>query len=247
MTRKFKIGNTVINQESNCFVVAEIGANHMGEVKIAEKMILAAKDSGANAVKFQTFKAEELNTENAPKSSYHIETTGSDTEQTWFELLKTQEISKEMHLELIDYCYTKGIIFLSTPYGERSADLLEQLGISAFKIASTDANNTSFLEYVAQKGIPMIIHILKSAIKSGVGKVYVASPDKEILEVEFNVNNTKEIKEISNLINKEGKTEVKVKIKDQDSEFVFKLKNKRYVDRKSINKLKNQDILTTLY
>ena len=96
------------------------------------------------------------------------------------------------------------------------------------------------------KGIPMIIHILKSAIKSGVGKVYVTSPDKEILEVEFNVNNTKQIKEISNLINKEGKTEVKVKIKDQDSEFVFKLKNRRQVDRKSINKLKNQDILSTI-
>ena len=60
MTRKFKIGNTVINQESNCFVVAEIGANHMGEVKIAEKMILAAKDSGANAVKFQKRNNQEL-------------------------------------------------------------------------------------------------------------------------------------------------------------------------------------------
>ena len=71
--------------------------------------------------------------------------------------------------------------------------------------------------------------------------------NKEILKVEFCVNDTKKINEILNLINKEGKTEVKIKITDQNKSFVFILKNKRLVDRKSINILKNQDILTTFY
>ncbi len=66
--------------------------------------------------------------------------------------------------------------------------------------------------------------------------------NKEILEVEFSLKDTKQINEISNLVDKEGKTEVKIKIKDQNKDLVFKLKNKRLVDRKSINKLKNQDI-----
>ena len=66
--------------------------------------------------------------------------------------------------------------------------------------------------------------------------------NKEILEVEFSLNDTQQINEISNLVNNKGKTEVKIKIKDQNKDLVFKLKNKRLVDRKSINKLKNQDI-----
>jgi N,N'-diacetyllegionaminate synthase len=151
------ISNRKIGDGHPVFFIAEAGVNHNGSLEMGKQLIDVAVEAGADAVKFQTFKAEELNTENSPKSSYHIETTGSDSKQTWFELLKTQEISKEMHLELIDYCRKRKIIFMSTPYGEQSADLLENLGIAAYKIASTDANNTPFLKYVAQKGIPMII------------------------------------------------------------------------------------------
>ncbi len=154
---EIKISNRKIGNGYPVFFIAEAGVNHNGSLELGKQLIDVAVEAGADAVKFQTFKAEELNTETAPKSSYHIETTGSDSKQTWFELLKTQEISKEMHLELMDYCRKRKIIFMSTPYGEQSADLLEQLGITAFKIASTDTNNTPFLEYVAQKGIPMII------------------------------------------------------------------------------------------
>ena len=143
---EIKIANRIIGDGRPVFFIAEAGVNHNGSLDLGKKLIDAAVVAGADAVKFQTFKAEELNTENAPKSSYHIETTGSDTEQTWFELLKTQEISKEMHLELMDYCRKKKILFLSTPYGEQSADLLKQLDIAAYKIASTDTNNTPFLE-----------------------------------------------------------------------------------------------------
>jgi len=154
---EIKIADRIIGDGHPVFFIAEAGVNHNGSLEFGKQLINIAVDAGADAVKFQTFKAEELNTESAPKSSYHVETTGGDDKQTWHELLRTQEISREMHLELIEYCMKRKIMFLSTPYGENSADLLEELGIPAFKIASTDTNNTPFLEYVAQKGRPMIV------------------------------------------------------------------------------------------
>ena len=146
------------------FFIAEAGVNHNGSLELAKQLINAAVNAGADAVKFQTFKAEEINTETAPKSTYHVETTGGDEEQSWFELLRTQEISREMHVELINYCHSRNITFLSTPYGNSSADLLYELGVPAFKIASTDTNNTPFLEYVAQKGRPMIVSTAMSTM-----------------------------------------------------------------------------------
>ena len=156
-TMNIKIGNKFIGPNHPVFFIAEAGVNHNGSLKLGKQLIDAAVDAGADAVKFQTFKADELNTFSAPKSSYHIETTGSDSKQTWFDLLRTQEIDYEMHRELISYCKKSGIIFLSTPYGHQSADLLESLNIPAYKIASTDTNNFPLLEYIAKKGKPMIL------------------------------------------------------------------------------------------
>ena len=87
-----------LKEGSEPYFIAEIGINHNGRLDLARRMIDASKKSGADAVKFQTFRAEELNTETAPKSTYHIQTTGTDSKQTWFDLLKTQEISSEMHV-----------------------------------------------------------------------------------------------------------------------------------------------------
>ena len=83
-------------KERKTLIIAEAGVNHNGSIDTAKKMIDVAAEAGADLVKFQTFKAEELNTETAPKSTYHVETTGRDEDQSWFELLKTQEISREM-------------------------------------------------------------------------------------------------------------------------------------------------------
>ncbi|MDB4668881.1 N-acetylneuraminate synthase family protein, partial [bacterium] len=124
---------------------------------LGKKLIDIAVESGADAVKFQTFKTENIITPEAPKSTYHVETTGSDNTQTWFQLLKTQEMSRNMHVNLIDYCIKRRIIFLSTPYDNESADLLEELDIPAFKIASTDTSNIPLLSYIARKGRPMIL------------------------------------------------------------------------------------------
>ena len=118
-------------------------------------MIQIAKEAGADAVKFQSFKTENIILPDAPKSSYHIETTG--TTRPWYDILKTQELDRKDHEILMEHCQKTGIMFLSTPYDEESADLLEDLNVPAFKVASTDANNIPFLRFLAKKNCPIIM------------------------------------------------------------------------------------------
>lgn len=149
--------NRTIAHDKPCFIIAEAGVNHNGDMNLARKLIDAAVDSGADAVKFQTFLADEIILQNAPKAQYHIETTGTDSEQSWYELLKSQELNRKQHLELIEYCNEKGIVFISTPYDWPSIDMLDELNVPIFKVASTDANNLPLLRYMAKKGRPMIL------------------------------------------------------------------------------------------
>ena len=155
--KTIKIGNKNIGIDLPVFFIAEAGVNHNGSLKIALKMVDEAKKSGADAIKFQTFKTNNLILPNAPKSKYHIETTGNDKKQTWFDLLKTQELSYQMHKKIIEYCKRRKIIFLSTPYDEESVDMLEKFKINAYKVASTDNNNIPLLRYIAKKRKPMFI------------------------------------------------------------------------------------------
>lgn len=161
----FKIGNRLIAQDEPTYIIAEAGVNHNGSLDLAKQLIDVAVSAGADAVKFQTFKTENIITPAAPKSTYHIETTGSDNQQTWFELLKSQELTLEMHRELIAYATKQGIQFLSTPYDMESVDLLDNLGVPAFKIASTDLNNIPLLQYVATKRKPILISTAMSKLE----------------------------------------------------------------------------------
>lgn len=140
-----------------CYIIAEAGVNHNGSLSRAKALVDAAAEAGANAVKFQTFRAENIITRDAPKAQYHVETTGADSIGSWLDLLKSQQLDRDMHEQLMKHCCQKKIDFLSTPYDVESVDLLDTLGVKLFKIASTDANNTSFLRYVATKGRPMIL------------------------------------------------------------------------------------------
>jgi N,N'-diacetyllegionaminate synthase len=162
---EFKIGNKKVGDGHPVFFIAEAGVNHNGSLKLGKQLIDVALDAGADAVKFQTFKTENIITPDAPKSTYHLETTGSDSKQTWYELLKTQDFSKKMHIELIKYCNKKKIIFLSTPYDEESADLLEDLDVQAMKIASTDTNNIPLLRHIARKGRPLLLSTAMSTME----------------------------------------------------------------------------------
>jgi N-acetylneuraminate synthase/N,N'-diacetyllegionaminate synthase len=149
------IDNRKIGLQQPVFVIAEAGVNHNGDLSLARKLVDASKAAGADAVKFQTFKAENLNTTWAPKANYHVETTGNS--QSWFDLLKSQELTPKMHQDLMAHCKEVGIIFLSTPYDEESVDLLCDLGVGAFKIASTDANNIPLLKYIAKQKKPILL------------------------------------------------------------------------------------------
>jgi len=160
-----RLKTRTISHENSCFIIAEAGVNHNGDLELAKKLIDIAVDAGADAVKFQTFVADEIILQNAPKAQYHIETTGDDHEQSWYELLKSQELNREQHIELITYCKTKNITFLSTPYDWPSIDLLDELDLPLFKVASTDANNFPLLRYMAKKGRPMILSTAMSSLE----------------------------------------------------------------------------------
>lgn len=138
-----------------CFIVAEAGVNHNGDIATARQLVGVAAQAGADAVKFQTFDADRLVTVNAPKAAYQLQATGA--EETQRDMLRRLELSVSAHRELMTCCGEKGILFLSTPFDEESADLLESLGVEAFKIPSGEITNLSFLAHVARKGRPMII------------------------------------------------------------------------------------------
>jgi N,N'-diacetyllegionaminate synthase len=138
-----------------CFVIAEAGVNHNGDIAMARRLIEVAASARADAIKFQSFKAERLMIANAPKADYQKQNCAAGESQ--FEMLRRLELSEESHRELIEYALAQGITFLSTPFDEQSADMLNDLGVPLFKMASGELTNLPFLEYVARKGKPMVI------------------------------------------------------------------------------------------
>jgi len=131
---------------SKTFVVAESGVNHNGDVAIAKEMVDVAAKAGADAVKFQTFKAEKMISKFAPKAEYQRKTT--DENESQFEMVKKLELDQCAHKELIAYCQAKGIIFLSTPFDLESIDLLNDLGLKILKIPSGEITNLPYLRKV---------------------------------------------------------------------------------------------------
>lgn len=137
------------------FIIAESGVNHNGDIEIAKKMIDAASAAGADAVKFQTFKAERIVAINAPKAEYQIENTNNTESQ--YQMLKKLEIDKETHLELMEYCREKNIMFLSTPFDIDSVHMLVELGIEIIKIPSGEITNLPYLREVARQKKKVIL------------------------------------------------------------------------------------------
>ena len=150
-----KIANKLIDEEEPCFIIAEAGVNHNGSVELAKKLIDAAKDAGANAVKFQTFKAENVVIKNAGKAEYQKETT--DRGESQYGMLKKLELTEEDFRELADYAKEKDILLLSSPFDKESVDLLDEMNVPAFKIASGEITNFPLLKHIAKKGKPIIL------------------------------------------------------------------------------------------
>lgn len=137
------------------FIIAEAGVNHNGSIELAKRLIDVANESGADAVKFQTFKAEKVVTTTAAKAKYQIENTGTDESQ--LEMLKKLELPLSAHEELFSYCKEKGIVFISTPFDEESADMLDNLGMTIFKIPSGEITNEPLIQHIASKKKPIIL------------------------------------------------------------------------------------------
>jgi len=128
------------------FIIAEAGVNHNGSIYLAKKLIDVAVNSGADAVKFQTFKAERLVSKNTQKAVYQKQNT--DSSESQFDMIKKLELDALSHKKLMVYCQKKDIMFLSSPFDRESIDLLHDLGLQIFKIASGEITNLPFLRYI---------------------------------------------------------------------------------------------------
>ena len=137
------------------FIIAEAGVNHNGSLELAKKLIDVAVNAGADAVKFQTFKAEKLVSKSAQKADYQKETTNKNESQ--FNMLKKLELDINTHKELILYCENKKIMFLSTPFDHDSIDLLNELKLEIFKIPSGEITNLPYLRHIGSLNKKVIL------------------------------------------------------------------------------------------
>jgi len=137
------------------FIIAEAGVNHNGSINLAKKLIDAAVEAKASAVKFQTFKTELCITKNALKADYQKQTTSSEESQ--FEMIKKLELDVAAHRELMAYCQDKNIMFLSTPFDHDSIELLNELGLEIFKIPSGEITNLPYLRHIGRLNKKIIL------------------------------------------------------------------------------------------
>jgi N,N'-diacetyllegionaminate synthase len=137
------------------FIIAEAGVNHNGSLKIAKKMVDAAKEAGADACKFQTFEAERIISRFAKKAEYQQRTTSEDESQ--LEMVKRLELGEEAHRELFSYCRKKNILFLSSAFDTQSVDFLNELGVEIFKIPSGEITNLPYLRKAGSLGKKVIV------------------------------------------------------------------------------------------
>jgi N-acetylneuraminate synthase len=138
-----------------CFIIAEAGVNHNGDVALAERLVDAAVRAGADAVKFQTFEAERLISAAAPKAEYQLR--AGDPRESQLDMVRRLELSPEEYRQLAAYCERRRILFLSTPFDRKSVDLLVELGVPALKVGSGEITHWPFLEHVARSGLPIIL------------------------------------------------------------------------------------------
>jgi len=144
-----------LTDETPVFIIAEAGVNHCGDIHLAEELVAAAAQAGADAVKFQSFVPEALVSGQAEKMEYQKQ-AGSG-EETQLEMLRKLRLDEPAHFRMAELCREQGIAFLSTPFDESSVDLLEEIDVPFFKIGSAELTNHPFLGYVAAKGKPMIV------------------------------------------------------------------------------------------
>lgn len=151
---EIRIADHLVGDGQPVFIIAEAGVNHDGDVQRAKALIDVAATSGADAVKFQTFRAALLTTSESPLATYQ-QGHGIDADQR--SMLQRLELPDSAWPMLANHAWSKGLIFLSTPFDEDSLDMLVRIGIPAIKIASPDATNHRLLRHAAKTGLPLIV------------------------------------------------------------------------------------------
>ena len=155
MVNELRVGGHAIGYGHPCFVIAEAGVNHNGDVGLAKELIDESASAGADAVKFQTFKTAKLVTRGATIAEYQKSVELAD--ETQFGLLKRLELSADAHRELVTHCQRRNVLFLSTPFEEESVDLLAELGVLAYKVGSGELTDLPLLSHIARKSKPMVL------------------------------------------------------------------------------------------
>lgn len=147
---KIKIGERLLGDGEPCYIVAEAGSNHNGNYEQALRLIDAAVEAGADAVKFQHFKAAKLYPRSAGESDY------LKTARSIYDIIHDMETPDDWVPRLADYCHERGIAFLSSPFDEASTDVLDP-HVPAFKVASYEMTHVPLLRHIARKGKPLIV------------------------------------------------------------------------------------------
>jgi len=155
MVGRIAIADRLVGVGAPCLIIAEAGVNHNGQPALAHALIDAAAAAKADAVKFQTFRADRLAVTSAPKAAYQKRNGPAGESQ--LEMLRRLELPDDVVRELVVHCRAKGILFLSSPFDEENADFLDALGMAAFKVPSGELTNSPFLRHLAEKGKPLIV------------------------------------------------------------------------------------------
>jgi len=165
-----------------CFIIAEAGVNHNGDIALAKELIDVAIAAKADAVKFQTFRVENVMTAAAPKAEYQVQNTGGGESQ--LDMIRPLELPPEAFFELQAYCVARDIIFISTPFDHGSVDVLADLDVPAFKVGSGELTNWPLLEHIASKGKPVILSTgmaVLSEVDEALRVVQAAGADEVII------------------------------------------------------------------
>lgn len=152
-----KIGKQIIGSQSPCYIIAEAGSNHNRDFDTALKLVDAAVNAGADAVKFQIFSADTIYSKKTPMASYLKKKKLAQANETLYDVIKKLEIPRHWTSDLMKYCREKGIAFLSTPFDLAAVDELEQAGVEAYKVASFEITHLPMLKKISATGKPIIL------------------------------------------------------------------------------------------
>ena len=196
-------------------IIAEAGVNHNGDFDSAIKLIDVAADSGADYVKFQSFKADKLVTKSAPKAEYQ-KININDSDDSQYLMLKKLEMPEKWHHDLKEYSNSKGIKFLSTGFDEESVDFLDRLGVDLFKIPSGEITNKPFLQHIARKGKDIVLSTgmanLKE-VKSALDVLYLEGIKKsQVTVLHCNTEYPTPMEDVNLLAMKQMTKDLKVKV-----------------------------------